>query len=344
MSLRATAEAPANLAFVKYWGKRDAELRIPANNSISVNLSTALTITSVGFDANLAEDQVSIAEEIIPLGTDFSDRVFRHIDRMRRKAGINLKAVVQTRNTFPSGVGIASSASGFAALTVATCAALGMDLSEKEMSEMARLGSGSACRSIPDGFTEWIAADPENRSYAVKIAPPGHWDICIVTVVVSKVAKQLSSTSGHRLAVASPFFKSRLESLSERLNIVRSAILERDFEAFGRETEMEAISFHSIAMTSPIQNPDGWRSGAYYWQPESLELILAVQEWRKSGLGVYFCLDSGPSVHLICLKQDLNQVITEVHELEQRRSERKWDLLVNEPAMGAHLIAEDMNK
>ena len=341
MSLRATVEAPANLAFVKYWGKRDAELRIPTNNSISANLSNAVTITSVEFDANLEKDQVCIAEDIIPLGTDFSNRVFLHIDRMRKLAGINLKAIVHTRNTFPTGVGIASSASGFAALTVATCAALGLDLTEKELSEMARLGSGSACRSIPNGFTEWIAADPDNRSYAVQIAPPGHWDICIVTVVVSREAKQLSSTSGHKLAAASPFFKTRLETLPMRLDIVRSAILDRNFEAFGRETEMEAISFHSIAMTSPIQSQDGWRSGAYYWQPESLELMLSVQEWRKSGLGVYFSLDAGPSVHLICLKKDLNQVISAVQKVEQGRSGRNWDILVNNPAMGAHLIAED---
>ncbi|MFH2039683.1 MAG: diphosphomevalonate decarboxylase [Chloroflexota bacterium] len=341
MRLRATAEAPANLAFVKYWGKRDAELRIPTNNSISANLSNAVTITSVEFDANLEEDQVSIAEDKTPPGTDFSRRIFRHIDRMRRDAGINLKADVHTRNTFPTGVGIASSASGFAALTVATCAALDLDYSEKELSEIARLGSGSACRSIPDGFTEWIASDPDNHSYALQIAPPGHWDISIVTVVVSKEAKQLSSTSGHALALASPFFKARLETLPMRLDKVRSAILDRNFETFGREVEMEAISFHSIAMTSPLPGPDGWRSGAYYWQPESLELILYVQEWRESGLGVYFSLDAGPSVHLICQNRDLDQVISAVHEVEQRRQERKWDLLVNKPAMGAHLITED---
>jgi diphosphomevalonate decarboxylase len=224
---------------------------------------------------------------------------------------------------------------------VATCAALGLNLSEKEMSEMARLGSGSACRSIPNGFSEWIAADANNNSYAVQIAPPEHWDISIVTVVVSKQAKQLSSTSGHALAVASPFFKTRLESLPLRLDTVRSAILERDFETFGRETELEAISFHSTAMTSPIQSEHGWMSGVYYWLPDSLELILAVQQWRQNGLEVYFTLDAGPSVHLLCLNKDLNQVISVVHDVEQRRSERKWDILVNAPAMGAHLITED---
>ncbi len=338
MSLKATAVAPANLAFVKYWGKKDIDLRLPANNSISANLSNAITTTTVEFDNNSESDQLFVEDQLINSDTEFSNRVFRHIDRIRIKADINFKAKVHTHNSFPTGVGIASSASGFAALTVASCGALGLDLSEKEMSELARLGSGSACRSIPNGFSEWIAADANDRSYAVQIAPPQHWDISIVTVVVSKQAKQLSSTSGHSLALASPFFNARLESLPFRLETVRSAILERDFESFGRETELEAISFHSIAMTSPIQSEHGWRSGAYYWLPDSLELILAVQEWRRDGLEVYFTLDAGPSVHLLCPNKDLNQVISAVQTVEVSSANRKWDIMVNRPAMGAHLI------
>ena len=338
MSLKATAKAPANLAFVKYWGKKDVDLRLPTNNSISANLSDATTTTTVEFDSISDIDQLIVDDKSIKPDTEFSNRVFQHIDRIRSKAGIKYKAIVHTHNSFPTGVGIASSASGFAALTVATCAALGLDLSEKEMSELARLGSGSACRSIPNGFSEWIASDENNHSYAIQIAPPGHWDINIVTVVVSKMAKQLSSTSGHSLAVSSPFFSTRLESLPLRLDTVRSAILERDFETFGRETELEAISFHSIAMTSPIQSDHGWMSGAYYWLPDSLELILAVQQWRRNGLEVYFTMDAGPSVHLLCLNNDLNQVVSAVLEIEKLRPDRKWDILVNRPAMGAQLI------
>lgn len=341
MSLKATAKAPANLAFVKYWGKKDVDLRLPTNNSISVNLSNATTITTVEFDTTTKDDQLFVDSKILESGSEFSSRVFHHIDRMRNMAGIMQKAIVHTHNTFPTGVGIASSASGFAALTVATSSALGLTLSEKDLSEMARLGSGSACRSIPNGFCEWIASDAKNHSYAIQIAPPEHWDICIVTVVVSKQIKQLSSTSGHSLAVASPFFKTRLESLPKRLDTVRSAILNRDFKTFGRETELEAISFHSIAMTSPIQTDHGWMSGAYYWLPDSLELMLAVQQWRSDGLEVYFTLDAGPSVHLICINNDLDQVINAVEEIEGRsRKDRKWDIMVNKPAQGAYIITD----
>jgi len=340
MSLKATSEAPANLAFVKYWGTKDSGLRLPTNNSISVNLSNATTITSVEFDPSLKEDTLTIAAINASVEAEFSDRVFKHIDRIRNLAGIGYKAFVHTKNTFPTGVGIASSASGFAALTVAGCAALEMDLTEKELSELARLGSGSACRSIPDGFTEWITTDQENKSYAVQLAPPSHWDLNIVTIVVSDQVKKLSSTSGHELASASPFFPARLAGLPSRLDSVRTAILERDFQTFGRETEMEAISFHSIAMTSPIQSQKGWSSGAYYWLPESLELMLAVQKWRSDGLETYFTLDAGPTVHIICLKKDLVQLISAVHEVEESILNRKWVLFVNTPSMGAHLVEE----
>jgi diphosphomevalonate decarboxylase len=338
MSFSATAEAPANLAFVKYWGKKDAHLRLPTNNSISVNLSHAKTITRVEFDEHLEQDRVYILGREAPPEVEFSERVFRHLDRVRAMAGVDHRAVVRTKNNFPTGVGIASSASGFAALTVASCAALGLDLTEKELSSLARLGSGSACRSIPDGFTEWIAEDVENCSYAVQVAPAEHWDIRIVTVMVSKQAKELSSTSGHSLATASPFFPARLESLEKRLEKVRSAILNRDLETFGRETEMEAISFHTIAMTSPILSATGWQSGAYYWLPDSLELMLAVQYWRRDGIEVYFTLDAGPTVHLICLNKELSRVVSEVHETESRIVGRKWDILVNSPSEGTHLV------
>jgi diphosphomevalonate decarboxylase len=340
MSFKATAEAPANLAFVKYWGKKDAGLRLPTNNSISVNLSQAKTFTSVEFDENLGKDTLSVLGREPPLEREFSERVFQHLERVRTMAGVKYCAEVRTRNSFPAGVGIASSASGFAALTVAACAALDLNLSEKELSALARLGSGSACRSIPDGFTEWIATDKDNLSYAVQIASPDHWDIQIITVVVSKQSKLLSSTSGHALATASPFFAARLEGLERRLETVRSAINQRDFETFGRETEMEAISFHTIAMTSPIESQKSWQSGAYYWLPESLELMLEVQRWRGDGIEVFFTLDAGPTVHLICQKKDLTRVVSAIHEIESRKTDRKWELLVNSPSVGAHVIEE----
>jgi len=338
MGRKATAEAPSNLAFVKYWGKKDAALRIPANNSISVNLSNAKTITSVEFDAGFDQDTLVVENSRNPPVPEFSIRVYQHLDRIRSVAGINNKAIVHTKNTFPSGVGIASSASGFAALTVAGCAALGLDLSKKELSELARLASGSACRSIPGGFAEWIVADKENRSYSIQLAAPEQWEINIVSIVVSTQPKKISSTDGHSLAPSSPFFNARLDGISKRLDSVRSAILNKDFQTLGRETELEAISFHTIAMTSPIHMEKGWSSGAYYWLPESLELMLAVQEWRRDGLEVYFTLDAGPTVHIMCLNDNLERLISAIHKVERNRPGRSWRLLINSPAGGAQIV------
>ena len=334
---KATAEAPSNLAFVKYWGKKDSALRIPTNNSISMNLSNARTITSVQFDPGLAADQVILKGSDQVPGPGYVARVSKHLDRVREMAGDTTRAVVVTENTFPESVGIASSASGFAALSVAAAAAIGLALSEKELTILARLGSGSACRSIPSGFVEWEAGSDSQTSYARQIAPHDHWEISIITVIVTSQSKKISSTLGHELALASPYFKARMETLDARLQNVRRAILQKDFEHFGREIESEAISLHLIAMTSPYEGA-AWNSGAYYWSPETLELILAVQEWRAKGLETYFTLDAGPTVHLLCRRADEGKIIAAVREVETSRPGRSWQILRNHPALGASLI------
>lgn len=145
--MKSTAVAPANIAFIKYWGKADEEPRLPLNASLSMNLSACTTTTTVEFSPEFIDDQVSE-------GFD-KKRIITHIDRLRKAAGIGLRATISTKNSFPTSSGVASSASGFAALTVAAAAALSLELTEKELTLFARLGSGSACRSIPDGFVEW---------------------------------------------------------------------------------------------------------------------------------------------------------------------------------------------
>ena len=334
---KATAEAPSNLAFVKYWGKKDSALRIPTNNSISMNLSNAKTITSVEFNEAFTEDKVIFKSTGEEAGRGYTARVSEHLDRVREMAGVSTRALVVTENTFPESVGIASSASGFAALSVAAAAAIGLELSEKELSILARLGSGSACRSIPSGFVEWEAGVDNETSFARQIAPPDHWDISIVTVIVSTETKKISSTLGHQLALKSPFFEARIKTLEARLKTVRGAILSKDFELFGREIELEAISLHMIAMTSPYEGAN-WNSGAYYWTPETMELILAVQEWRAKGVETYFTLDAGPTVHLFCRRTEEEKIINAVRTLENSQPGRSWEILINHPAVGARVI------
>lgn len=334
---QSTAVAYANLAFIKYWGKADATLNLPLNNSISMNLSAAKTTTTVTFDATLKQDIVTIDGQ--PSQSNFSQRVSQQLDRVRLLAKQpQLYALVDTHNAFPMGAGFASSASGMAALSLAATSALTLQLTKVELSALARRGSGSACRSIPAGFVEWLAGDNDTNSHAIQLAPPNHWDIADVAVVVSQAEKKVSSTLGHKLVEQSHFLQTRLAHLPNRLDRLRQALLDQDFETFGQETEAEAITLHALAMTSPHQTGTAWQSGIYYWTPDTLELLLAVQSWRADGLPVYFTLDAGPTVHLLCPADKVTAITEAVTMIARQQPNRHWDMLVSYPAIGAHLI------
>ncbi|MFU8773406.1 MAG: diphosphomevalonate decarboxylase, partial [Anaerolineales bacterium] len=166
--LSAKAKASPNIAFIKYWGDRDPGLRIPANSSISMNLADLFTITSVAFQADLKADHLILNTRTIS-GPGLA-RVRKFLDRVRSMAGIDWFARVNSENNFPIGAGIASSASAFASLALAASSAAGLDLSEAQLSSLARTGSGSACRSLPGGFVEWQAGEDHHSSYAFSIA------------------------------------------------------------------------------------------------------------------------------------------------------------------------------
>src|SRR3989344_2976508 len=152
--MKETAIAPSNIAFTKYWGRKDELLRLPENGSVSMSLSNLLTTTTVEFSKDYEKDEVIINGKT-PKDIEI-ERVVTHLDRVRKLAKINLKAKVSSNNNFPIAVGLSSAASGFAALTLAASKAAGLNLSEKELSILARQASGSACRSIPNGFVEWL--------------------------------------------------------------------------------------------------------------------------------------------------------------------------------------------
>ncbi len=301
MSLSAVACAHPNLALVKYWGQRDAALNLPANGSISLNLSGATTTTQVIFDAGQAEDRVEINGRLAD--TAARERVMAHLDRVRALAGVTSRAQVISSNDFPADAGVASSAAAFAALSLAATRALGLELDERRLSILARKGSGSACRSIPGGFVEWVAGDDDASSYAFSLASADFWDLRVVTVAWPGMRKRLSSLQGHRAAPTSPFYAARLAAVGRTLTEVRTALLTRDFAALGRAAEREAASLHAIAMTSTAKAYP-WLSGLLYAAPETLRLVQDVQSWREDGLQVYVTLDAGPSVHLLCLGDD----------------------------------------
>ena len=288
--MKATAIAPANIAFIKYWGKANANLRLPLNSSLSMNLSEAFTTTTVEFSQTLKQDQVQ------SLDSEFSQaetrRIKEHLDRVRKKAKLTAAARVATKNNFPKGSGIASSASGFAALTVAASNAAGLNLAEKELTILARLGSGSACRSIPDGFVEWKTGESSQDSYAYSVASSNHWDLRDIIAIVSSESKMVSSTQGHERAQTSPFWKDRVMGIGQKLILVKAALKEKNMAHLGIILEEDALNMHAIMMT---QNPP-----LFYWKGITTEIMHAVRFWRRNGLSVYFTIDAGPNVHLIC--------------------------------------------
>jgi len=320
--MKITAKAPANIAFIKYWGKKDKILRLPANNSISMNLSNIFTITTVEFTKGLISDRVEINGG--QLNPEEEERVVKHLDRIRLHTNIKDFARVVTKNNFPKGTGIASSASGFAALTLAAAKSAGLNLSEKELSIIARQGSGSACRSVPDGFAEWVAGNSSETSFAHSIFPSNWWKICDITVLISKTSKKVSSTEGHDLAESSPFYPARIADMENKVSEIKKALREKKFEKFGEILEEEAINMHAVMMTS--------KPAIFYWLPKTLELILLIREWRSNNLPVYFTIDAGPSVHLICEKENEKRITQMLFKSGFK------DFIVNDPSSGAKLI------
>lgn len=303
----ATARACSNIAFIKYWGNRNSALRLPANGSISMNLDGLETVTTVRFDPALPADRLILDGR--EQGGEALARVSRHLDHIRTLAGTWRRALVISRNNFPTGAGIASSASAFSALTVAACAALGLRLSERQLSALARLGSGSACRSVPGGFVEWYAGRDHDSSHAQSIAPPEHWALVDLVAIVSSAHKAVGSTSGHALAPTSPLQAARVADAPRRLGICREAIYRRDFEALAEVIEQDALMMHAVMMTSspPL----------IYWLPATLHIMQAVQQWRQAGLPVAFTIDAGPNVHVITTTEFRAQLSERLAQMEE---------------------------
>ncbi|MFN8441835.1 MAG: diphosphomevalonate decarboxylase [Caldilineaceae bacterium] len=326
----ATVRVGSNIAFIKYWGVADASLNIPLNNSISMTLAAAHTTTTVLWDSEkqLETDQFEV--DGAPLLGDGANRLVRHLDRIRHLAGIGDHARVVSRNNFPMASGIASSASGFAALTVAACTALGLSLDATQLSAIARRGSGSASRSLFGGFVEWEQGTDDANSVAHQLFPPDHWQLCDVVAIVSGAAKSVSSEVGHSLAATSPLNRARVEALPKALDEVRIAIQSRDIQRLGPVIEQDALAMHGVMMTST--------PSLLYWQPGTLEILQAVRRWRtQDKLPVYFTIDAGPNVHLIC-----EESVTENVESRLRNLSNVKQVITSTPGPGPQLLTEHL--
>ncbi len=303
--LTATAVACPNIALIKYWGNKDHEYRIPENGSISFNLAGLSTKTTVTFDPAFEEDHLIINNEVID--DSGLKRVKSFLKIIRHMSGKPYFAHVTSQNNYPMAVGIASSAAAFAALSLAASAAIGLSLSEKELSRLARRGSGSACRSIPSGFVEWYPGNSDQNSYAESFAPPNHWELTDLIAVVTKKHKSVGSTAGHALAHSSPLQPARIADTQRRLSVVRHAILNKDFETLAEMVELDSNLMHAVMMTS---NPP-----LVYWEPTTVSILKSVPTWRSENIQVCYTMDAGPNVHLICLKKDVQTVQSKLKEI-----------------------------
>ena len=304
----ARARAHSNIAFIKYWGNRDHRLRLPANSSLSMNLAELHTTTTVEWDEESDGDALEINGAVAAQGA--LERVSNHLDVIRRRFNIKSHAQVTSSNNFPMGTGIASSASAFAALTLAAVSALGVELTERELSTLARTGSGSAARSIPPGIVEWHAGNSHKTSFAETFVERDHWELVDVIAVVSRQHKRIGSSAGHREADSSVLQSARVTSVDQRLSEIKAAITGRDFETFARIVEEDSNLMHAVMMTSS--------PSLFYWDELSLRAMQAVRNWRNAdGIKVCYTLDAGPNVHCICEAADAARVAARLRDLSE---------------------------
>lgn len=318
-----SAIAHPNIAFIKYWGNFDHDLRLPSNGSISMNLASLETYTSLVPDPTLNKD-LFILNNISQSGPALT-RVHSFMDHLRRLGQKDFFFHIYSNNNFPASAGLASSSAAFAALAVAGTKAFNLDLPERDLSRLARCGSGSAARSIPEGFVEWIPGMTDHDSYAFSIASADYWQLSDCIAIVEETAKETGSTQGHRLAETSPLQNARVTDAPRRLDICRNAIKNKDFDALAYIIELDSQMLHAVMMTS--------FPSLIYWNETSLSIMKAVPTWRQTGIPCAYTLDAGPNVHIICPSSDL-KIISE--KLEEFPAVKK--VLVSSVGQGARLI------
>lgn len=304
------AKAHANIALIKYWGKKDDELALPMNSSLSLTLDCFYTETEVVFNDNIDKDEFYLNGKI--QDNVITNKVSSFLNLFRNDTNMNIPAIIKSTNYVPTAAGLASSASGFAALAAAANIASGLNLEDKELSMYARQGSGSATRSIYGGFVEWNKGTSKNDSYAIPI-DDANWDIGMVIVVVNSKEKAVSSRDGMKRTVeTSPFYTGWVESAEEDLKQIKDAIKKQDFEQIGFIAERNGLKMHATMLGA---NPP-----FSYWEPESVLVMQIVRELRNKGISCYFTMDAGPNVKIICRLSEsdiIKERLTQVFQKEQ---------------------------
>ena len=312
-----TARACANIALVKYWGKRNALLNLPAAGSLSLTLGALVTETTVEFDSRLSRDEVAVASD--------DGRVTQFLDIVRARAGITTCARVTSQNHFPTASGLASSASGFAALALAATRAAGLELPARELSRLARRGSGSAARSIFGGFVRMYAGARDEDAYAEPLSSP-----LDVRMVIAIVGGGVPKTHGSRDAMehsadTSPLYHAWLATVERDLVAAEAYLARGDLRALGELAEANALAMHATAIAA--------RPAIVYWQPVTLALLACVRDLRAAGRAAWATIDAGPHVKVLTTPADAQHVAAALREVPGTT-----DVLVSEPGGPAEVI------
>jgi diphosphomevalonate decarboxylase len=306
--MKATAIAHPNIALVKYWGKRDSNLNIPAVGSISITLDTLSTTTTVVFDDRLDADRFSLDGRSDP---NRVTRVEHCLGLFRDRLGVTTFADVRSDNNFPTAAGLASSASGFAALVTAADSALDAGLDRAALADLARRCSGSAARSVYGGFAEINVDERDGRPAAStrQLLEPGEWPLKVVIAITQTGDKDVGSTRGMDLtARTSPYYSGWVESSESDLDEARNAIRARNFDALADVSEHSCLKMHGVMMAS--------RPGLLYWNAATIECLHRIRTLRARGTAVFFTVDAGPQVKAVCLPDDCDRVAAELRRVE----------------------------
>jgi diphosphomevalonate decarboxylase len=327
--MKATAIAHSNIALVKYWGKRDVELNLPSAGSVSLTLAGMETRTTVEFHPRYSADQVELNGNL--LAGVGAGRVSALLDLIREEAGLDVRAHVETVNNFPTSSGLASSASGFAALAKAAVEAADLQVSDEHLSILARRGSGSAARSIFGGFVHMQSGERSDGrdAYARQLHGSSHWGIRCLVALTSEEEKPIGSTDGmNRTMATSPYYESWVRNVQADVEDAVRAIAERNFSGLGDIAERSCLRMHASAMAA--------RPGVLYWNGATVEVIHAVRRARDAGLSVFFTVDAGPHVKVFCPLADEDATVAMLTEIPGVRR-----VLSTRPGHGARLVQDD---
>lgn len=298
-----TTKANANIALIKYWGKQDERLFLPTKSSLSFTLPKLITTTTVSISSS-DRDEVLINQKKNPAA---EKNIIRFLDIFRKLHNIKDHFVVNSTNSFPTAAGLASSASGFAALARGLNELCKLNLSNKELSILARRGSGSACRSIHSGFVLWQKGKEAcgSDSYAEKIFDSSHWpEFRILVAIVDKKAKKIKSRLGMQQTQLDDCYKEWIQKSEIRINEMITAIGQRDIDKVGKLAEEDCLEMHDCIKHAdpPID----------YWQEGTREIVQKIKKLRERGIPCYFTIDAGPNVKIITLEKYVETIKKEL--------------------------------